>query len=538
MSHILDVLKPDLQAAPFDAICDLWEMVELAQGDEGKAWLGRNDRFYLLTRLLHRFDAVHPWLYARCRELEADSDGYLDLWSREHYKSTLGTFAGIIQEIIRDPEITIGIFSHTKPVARKFMLQVKQELEANRELQSIYPEIFYADPKNESSKWSEEKGIVVKRKSNPKEATLEAHGLVDGQPTGAHFMLRVYDDVVTRESVSTPEQVKKTTEAWELSDNLGARSANGKMRAWHFGTRYHFRDTYSAILERSALKLRLYAATDNGRPDGNPVFLTPEAWADKKLAQGPSTIACQMLQNPAAGNEAMFKKDWLSFIEIRPATLNVYIMVDPANSKKKGSDNTAMAVIGIDSGGNKYLLDGYCHKMSLSERWTALYGLRKVWLAQPGVQMVKVGVEKYGMQADLDYFEEKMLAVKDSFEITELNWVNTGSQSKIDRIQRLQPDFQARKFHMAVISDGETANQRRIREQGQSFRIFTPVKRRDHEGNLYSLNKSLLDEFLTFPFSAHDDMLDSVSRIFDMDPVPPIIIDERALEPEIYADGA
>lgn len=536
--HDLDQLAPDLQGAPFDKVCDLWELVENEWGDSGKAWLGRNDRFYLLTRLLHRFDAVHPWLYARCREVEANPDGYLDLWAREHYKSTVITFAGIIQEVIRDPEITIGIFSHTKPVARKFMLQVKQELEVNRELQAVYPDIFYADPRNESSKWSEEKGLVVRRKSNPKEATVEAHGLVDGQPTGAHFMLRVYDDVVTRESVSTPDQVKKTTEAWELSDNLGARGDSGNMRAWHVGTRYSFADTYADIIEKKALKVRLYPATDNGLPGGNPVFLTSEAWADKKLKQGPATIACQQLMNPAAGNEAMFRKEWLSFIDIRPATLNVYIMVDPAHSKKKGSDNTAMAVIGIDSGNNKYLLDGYRHKMGLKERWEALRGLRRVWMAQPGVQMVKVGYERYGMQADLEYFELEMLRDKDAFEIIELNWTSDGAQAKDDRVQRLQPDFQSKKFYLAAVVDGETANQKRIKEQGQGFRVFAPVKRRDHENNVYSLNKGFLEEYLTYPFSAKKDLIDAASRLYDMEPTTPIIIDERALEPETFNDGA
>ena len=79
---------------------------------------------------------------------------------------------------------------------------------------------------------------MVKRKGNPKESTLEAWGLVDGQPTSAHFGLRVYDDVVAPESVTTPEQINKTTEAWELSDNLGTIGG----RKWHVGTRYHFGD--------------------------------------------------------------------------------------------------------------------------------------------------------------------------------------------------------------------------------------------------------------------------------------------------------
>jgi hypothetical protein len=197
-----------------------------------------------------------------------------------------------------------------------------------------------------------------------------------------------------------------------------------------------------------------------------------------------------------------------------------------------------MAVIGVDSGGNKYLLDGYRHKMGLKERWEAMSGLRKVWMAQPGVQMVKVGYERYGMQADLEYFEERMLASKDAFEINELNWTSEGGQSKDDRVQRLQPDFQSRKFFLAAVVDGETANQRKIKERGQAYRVFAPVKRRDHEGNVYSLNKGFLEEYLTYPFSAKKDLIDAASRIYDMEPVTPIIIDERALEPIIYDDGA
>lgn len=548
IDDILADTRAALQAAPFDKVSDLWYDIEATMGAAGRAWLGRNDRFYLLTVLLHRVDAAHPWLYARCREVEANTDGYLDLWAREHYKSTIITFAGIVQEIIRDPDITIGIFSHTKPVARKFLNQIKQELESNQELIQTYPDVFWAEPRRQAPGWSEEKGLIVKRKSNPKEATLEAHGLVDGQPTGAHFKLRVYDDVVTLESVSTPEQVNKTTAAWELSDNLGARGEDGKLRAWHVGTRYSFADTYQAIIDRNALKVRIYPATDNGLADGKPVFLTPEAWADKKRKQGPATIAAQQLQNPAAGQQAMFRKEWLRFIDVRPATLNVYIMGDPAHSRKKDSDNTAFAVIGVDAGNNRFLLDGYRHKMGLKERWEALYGLRKVWMSMPGVQMVKCGYERYGLQADLEYFEERMRALNDHFEVVELNWTADGTKAKDDRVQRLQPDFAAGRFYMAelcVRDDGtgnrvpyETKNQRAMREAGQEFRIFRPVYRRDHQGNVYGLNKGFLDEYLTYPFSSKKDLIDATSRLYDMDPVPPIVIDERTLEPEAYADGA
>lgn len=528
-----------LQACKFEHIVDAWELIhrQFGDNDETNAELGRVDRFYLLTMLLHRPDAFHPWLYARCREVEANPDGYLDLWAREHYKSTIITFAGIIQEIVKDPEITIGIFSHTKPVARKFMNQIKTELETNEDLKRVYSDVFYEDPKVESTRWSEEKGIVVKRKSNPKEATVEGHGLVDGQPTGAHFTLRVYDDVVTLQSVGTPDQVKKTTDAWALSDNLGARTPDGRLRAWHIGTRYSYADTYNDILERKALIPRLFAATDDGTPNGKPVFLTQAAWDDKKRKQGPSIIACQQLQNPASGTEAMFKKEWLKFMDVRPATLNVYIMCDPASSRKKGSDKTAIMVVGVDAAMNKWLLDGYHHKMSLSERWHAIKGLRKTWMNMPGVQRVDVGYERYGSTSDLEHFEAEMLRDRDQWTLQELAWPRDGPGAKVDRIQRLQPDFAAGRFYLPAVTPNETRAQAKVRADGQPFRIYTPTKRIDHEGNLYSLNKALIEHYLVYPFSAHEDDLDCLSRIYDMDPVAPVIVDESTLEPEDFIDG-
>jgi phage terminase large subunit-like protein len=478
---------------------------------------------------------LQSWFSAK--EWEKLLRGDKTLWAREHYKSTVITFAGIIQEILKDPEITIGIFSFNKPTARKFLRQIKYELESNRTLQALYPDVLWADPKKESPRWSEDSGIVVKRKGNAKEATVEGNGLVDGQPTGAHYLLRVYDDVVTVDSVTSPEMIQKTTEAWSLSDNLGARGDSGMARAWHIGTRYHFGDTYQTMMDMGAVIPRIYPATDTGYRDGDPVFLPKDVWDDKKKRQTTTVLAAQMLQNPSAGTAAIFDKEWLKFSDIRPATLNIYILCDPASSKKKGSDKTAIPVVGIDSAGNKWLVDGWHHKMGLAERYKRIKDLRKLWMRMPGVQAVRVGYERYGSTSDLEHFQIEMQRDRDEFEIVELAWPREGPGSKIDRVQRLEPDFRNGRFYLPAKVEGETKAQARVKAEGQPFRVFSPVQRTDEEGRLYSLNKNFLEEFLTFPFCAHDDLIDAISRIYDIDAVPPIIIDERSLDPECFADG-
>lgn len=498
------------------------------------------DRYFLLVQLCHRHDMLHPWIYERCREVEANPDGWLDLWGREHYKSTIITFGGVVQEILRNPEIRIAIFSHTRPIATAFLRSIKRELEANEGLKGLFPDVLYKDPSRESPMWGIETGVCVKRRSNAKEATCEAHGLVDGQPTAKHFDLLVYDDVVTLESVSTPEQISKTTAAWELSDNLGV--AGG--RRWMVGTRYSYADTYEAIIAKGSARVRLRPATTDGTPEGAPVLFDAETWERKKRDQGPATIACQMLQNPLAGSQRMFDVADLRIYEVRPETLNVYITCDPARSRKRDSDDTAIVVTGIDYALNKYLLDGYAHKMDLGERWRRLRELFIRWSRASGVQAVFVGYEKYGADADLDYCRERMAQDGPYFEIAELAWPREGEGSKVDRVQRLGPDFRGGHYHLPYDTDADwlrdgvstkklTTLQQRMMSMGFAYRVARPIRRRDNEGKPYDLSTLMRSQVHFFPFAGKKDVIDAASRVYDMEPRAPAIIAPQMLEPEV-----
>lgn len=489
------------------------------------------DRYYLLVKACRRVDMLHPWLYERCREVEKAPSGYLDLWAREHYKSTIITFAGSIQRILNDPEITIGIFSHSNKIAEPFLKQIKTELENNQALKQAFPDILWADPQKQAVQWSINGGITVKRKNNPKEATVEASGLVDGQPIGKHYQLRIYDDVVVPESVSTPEQIEKTTAAYSMSQALG--QAGGE--EWDIGTRYSYADTYEWIIKRGALRPRIYAATKDGLRDGTPVFFSDQEWEKRKRNHTDSDIACQYLQNPLSGQQRMFDITMLQVYEVRPAVMSVYVLCDPARSKKKDSANTAIVVIGVDYAMNKYLLDGFNHKMDLKERWENFSKMYIKWRSATGVQRVVMGYESFGAQADLDYFEEQMrLPGRPRFDVLELAWPRDGEGSKVDRVQRLVPDIKSRKVFLPYETDEKkfTSLQRKMDQQGYGYRIATPIRRKDENGNIYDVSEQLKMQIHYFPFGGLKDAVDAFARIYDCEPVAPNSSEQRYYEPE------
>ena len=398
------------------------------------------------------------------------------------HNSTIITFGLSIQDILNDPCVTIGIFSHTRPIAKGFLRQIKREFEENEELRGLFPEIFWSKPQHEAPKWSEDDGIIVKRSTNPKEATVEAWGLVDGMPTSKHYSRLIYDDVVTEKSVTGPEMMKKTTDAWAMSLNLGARGGFCRM----IGTRYHFNDTYRAVLDREAAIPRVHPATADGKMDGEPVFLTRPELVEKRRKQGPYIFGCQMLQDPIADKAQGFDKEWVKAWPGRDwSRLNLYILIDPASKKKKNSDYTTMQIIGIGEDGNYYWVAGVRDRLNLTERGKMLMKLHREYKPKG------VGYEEYGLQADIEFVEYLQNEENYRFNITPLG----GRISKEERIRRLVP----------IMEDG---------------RWYMPARHqyRTIEGDLVDVIQTFIYEELdAFPVGTHDDLIDGASRILDDD---------------------
>lgn len=479
-----------LHSLPMEEAIRLWGVLERNAKERGadtlrgmQRALVLNDLFYLLVRVCGREDMLHKWIYARCREVEAEPDGYLDLWAREHFKSSIITFGKTIQKILRNPNRTHGIFSHTRPMAKKFLRHIKQEFEGNKQLNYLFPDILWGDDTKESPKWSEDDGITVRRTANKREATVEAWGVVDGQPIGSHFDELMYDDVVTAASVTTPEMIEKTLEALELSYNLG--TIDGVKR--FAGTRYNFNDAYATLLKRGTVKLRFHPGKEGGEEDGASVFWPEHVHDEKRRDMGPYTYAAQILLNPKADALQGFKREWLKHYKGRldGRGMTTYILVDAASSRKKGSDYTAMMVVGLAKDRNIYVLDMIRDRLNLTQRADRVFTWHRKY------RPIQVRYERYGMMADIEHIQTRQNAEVYHFPIKEV----AGRAGKHDRIRRLLPLYEQSRIWMPEslhVTDWE----RKTRDLVHDY---------------------IEDEYVAFPNGGHDDMMDCLARIAEPD---------------------
>ena len=444
------------------------------------AEMGKADLFFFNIYILNRKDMNTDWHFDRHREVQAHPDGMLDLWFRGSGKTSIITHGMTIWNIMQNPERTFGICSWSRKAAIDIVKAIKTELESNELLKSLYPDVLYDNPETESVRWTEEKGLVVKRQSTRRESTVEGTGL-DTQATGRHWDYIIYDDIVSVNNVTSNEVIKNTTDALITSFNLV--SANGKKR--FIGTRYHAVDTYDYLIKNKIVTPRVYPATLDGTSMGEPVpILTREKLEEKRHEMTPFIFSAQMLLNPVADDERRFNPQLFQYYakgSLDTLAKNVYITVDAATSKKKNSDYTAMAVLAVDSLENVYLLDLVKDKLNLEERKKKLFELVRRY------RPLAVGYERYALMADTDYIRQAQERENIRFPITELG----GKLSKIERVDNFVPVFSNRKFY-----------------------IPERIDYKDSEGNSHDLIDELKYEMINFP-RGHDDCIDAISRIKD-----------------------
>lgn len=348
--------------------------------------------------------ANDPWWIRCCRDVQRGPKSHtLDLWAREHGKTTIITQGETIRQLLLNPEERIAIFSYARPAALSILRGIKQILEGSTLLKACFPDILHQEPRTQADKWSESEGLIVKRKGFYKEASLEAWGLIEGMPTGKHFSGRVYDDVETADLVNSPDVMSKLKDAFDMSQNLGT------IDGWHkvIGTTYHHEGLLQNLRHKATpdgthiYTTRVKAATVDGTPSGASVYLPESRLAELRLNR--QMFASQQLLDPTP--QEFQKLDFRMLKEVTPAEipqrLFKFMAIDPAGerkSDKRQGDSWAIVVGGIepirdDIGASRvYILDMIIEPMTEAE---ALENIVRMYTRNG--QIRQIGVEKVGI---------------------------------------------------------------------------------------------------------------------------------------------
>lgn len=435
--------------------------------------LAKKDLFFLCLYVLGMDYIDNDFAYNFCAEIDKKCFGRMWICAREHFKSTLLTFAHTIQCVLKNPNERIGIYSYNADTAEAFFKQIKTELETNELLKYYFDDIFYQNPKKESPLWTSE-DLLVKRTVKSKEATIERSGLISGQRTGRHYTIGVYDDCVTLDSVKTADMIEQVIKTWQMSLNT-LTSENAKYVV--VGTYYHFDDLYCYIKKNKIMEVVEQPCLDD---KGQPVLLSQEAILQKKKSMGSAVFASQMMCDPKEARRDVFKREWMrTWGADNFNGLNIYIFVDPAGDKGRHRDYTAIWVIGYASDGNYMIIDLIRDKLSLKQRINTMFSLNRMY------KPIMTFYEKVSMQADIDAI---LLAQEERnyrFNIFPVK----ATVAKDLRIQALAAPL-------------------------ESGRMYFPPRcmHQNWEGRSEDMLQTFLeDEFDKYPFATHDDALDSLA---------------------------
>lgn len=462
-----------------------------------KKWFKKDFRslVYLLGyEKLGKFHDKEVDALSQVRTLDDTSTRRLWLWSRGFFKTTLITECHSVYLILNNPNIRMLLCSNTISVAEDMLRNVKNHFIGNKALRHFFKEFCPIPNTVGKIEFGTSQDFTCPcRTLMRKEPTMMVAG-VGTNLTGLHFDYMKLDDLVTKDSVTNDTQIQASKDYYASLRHLFDKAAVPREDV--VGTIYHFNDLYYSVLQKSKLFKESFIPA---RVGGVATF--PERLPDDKLDElindpsvGPWQFSTQYMLSPINPADAKFKSEWLKEYDSIPEGCSQYICVDPASTTKKKSDFSVLERWGVDSTGKHYLLEGIRDKFTAFQRIDALFGM--VGHAK-NLKFVKYEVIG-GRHGDLEEIErrqmdavQKRTAGYRRFTIKETK----GSvASKIDRIeQRLVGPY-----HAGMI----------LLPQNSYF-----ISKFD--GKVYDFVQLLKLEYLQFPFTEHDDILDCQAQMFE-----------------------
>lgn len=342
---------------------------------------------------------------------------------------------------------------------------------------------------------------------------------VRGGGTGFPSKVFVIDDPFKNREDADSKRVRESVKDWYRSVVYTRLAEHSILVLMH--TRWHADDLAGWLMDEhrdegwEIIELPALAREDDplGREVDEPLAperFSHEALQKKRRVLGSREWSALYQQRPVPGEGGFFQYGDLKKYNrqiMQPKTITAMaraLIVDPAATKGKRSDYTAMLVVGLHTDDNYYVLDGIRERLSQSERWKALLGLVRKY--KPRAVLYKIR----RFESDEEYIAEKQEAEQFRFDVTYINEVGP----KETRIESLLALFEA-------------------------HRIYIPhewhVKPQNADARSYNLTEALTDEHTDFPAAAHDDLYDALSEIKNPAFPSSLLLDEEAEEASALA---
>lgn len=372
----------------------------------------------------------------------------LALMPRGSFKSSI-IRALVIWLYLRDNNLRFGLASATLPLANDNLKDIKHRIQTKRFVE-LFGDIIERDDRGRPTKWNEDEiQLVVDDDSyRHRESTILVCA-AGKMRIGYHCDVFILDDVVTEDTVTTPDQIRKTLVFYGQLKSIVDKGGH----IFIIGTRYSYDDLYGRLLgenEHNEILVDYHLVERAERDDGTRFF--PELYTDAYLEeqrkdQGDYMYSCQYNNRPTNKATAVFMKEDFRYIGSQPGELEVpeecttFLLVDPAKSEKKSADYTALVTVKLDSRSRIFVPHAQQVKAAPSAVMDMIYGLDSVF------HYDMVGIEQVGMQMFYDWMLDRINNGVGRF--LPLKAVKTSTSTTKDmRIRTLEPYVKAGRLYL------------------------------------------------------------------------------------------
>jgi predicted phage terminase large subunit-like protein len=294
----------------------------------------------------------------------------LMLWPRGHFKTTILTISHSIQWIINYPDVRILISTAIGEQATRMLSEMKEHFQFNERFYQLFPE--FCPPRKNVMEFGNQESFTIPNRQRKwmKEPTVSVSS-VGKVISSYHYEVEKFSDMVDKENVKTPNQIKEVIDHIKFCDPLLERSPLPPHHGWKDieGTRYATGDAYGDIIrqEESAKKktwfISVKSADPKDTPDSVPLWPTRFPLEELKRIEenDPTQYSSQYRQMPVAESSQLAAREDIVFFPRRAldgvplrkhTTIDLHGMED-----NKRNDYTVLTTCGFDRDGRVYVLD-------------------------------------------------------------------------------------------------------------------------------------------------------------------------------------